>query len=149
MEFSFPLAHSDSLSNLIGQKEYSTQLFPVVLEIEVPIKFAIRCETIAKILKSESYKNSSKDKNFLDNKISRDTLALHLMSIVNGAIFSARLKLKNRISMQIPEGQTGRIYWSEKDGLCISFAIRAQNGFGNMIISEVISTDRITILTNQ
>ncbi len=119
------------------------------LEIEVPIKFSIRGETIAKILKSESYQNTCKDKNFLDNKISKDTLALHLMSKVNGAIFSARLELKNRASMQIPEGQTGRIYWSENDGLCISFAIRAQNGFGNMIISEVISNDRITVLTNQ
>lgn len=116
---------------------------------DVNISFSLSEDAKERILKSESYAATKKDSQFIRGNLEKrgitDTLALHLMSKVNGAVSSTGFKIKNRTSLTIEENSKGMIYCSG-DEVAISFPFQGQNGRGNMIYAQSITKDRETFI---
>lgn len=115
----------------------------------IDISFSLSDEAIEKILNSDSYSATKKDSNFLKVNIEKrgitDTLAIHLFSLVNGAVFSTGSELKNPTSLSIEENSKGMIYCSG-DKIAISFPFQAQNSKGIIIYAESITKDSETLI---
>ncbi len=108
---------------------------------EVALILDISEQTMKKIIDSEEYKITCQDTSFirvnLHKRVSEDTLALHLMSLINSSAFAVKRELTNPTSLKIPDGQKGMIYFEEKE-LVLSYSITSQNEIGNMIYNNAI-----------
>jgi len=123
------------------EKEEMHTIFTEGTGKEVALILDISKQTMKKIIDSEEYKITCKDTSFLNGNIlkgvSEDTLALHLMSLINSSAFAVKRELTNPTSLKIPDGQKGMIYFEEKE-LVLSYSITSQNEIGNMIYNNAI-----------
>ncbi len=99
------------------------------------IKFSIDNETIEKIKLSNDYKETLKDKDFINsvkvkNKIS-SILVAHLFSAVNNAVLNTGWQIKNEISLDFIENTIGEIYFNKNNELIIEFYFKSKNEIGN------------------
>lgn len=112
---------------------------------KVSIVFDISDETIDYILKSKEYEETCEDTLFIskniERNISNDTLALHLMSWLIITPSFIKHKLKNPSSLQIPLGQKGTIFLTDKKVIAYSYSIQAQNDLGNLFTKQAIIVD--------
>tara|TARA_R110002124_G_scaffold200960_1_gene367523 strand:- start:222 stop:701 length:480 start_codon:yes stop_codon:yes gene_type:complete len=118
------------------------------------ITFKIDNPTIEKIKVSEEYKDTLKDKDFLNgtktkNKIS-SSLAAHLFSLVNNAVLNTGWNIKNEISLDFIEKTVGEIYFNVDEEMIVSFYFKSKNEKGNDLLSkaEFNSTSRNLNISN-
>lgn len=67
----------------------------------------------------------------------------YLNSKVWTALFYGKMKLKNQTSFNLIENAPGYIMITDAGGLSIKFPIQAQNGYGNLIYSNVFYTEKL------
>lgn len=99
------------------------------------LRFQISEETLQKFKLSKEYSSCKSDTGYIRKQldpITKDTIAICLMSRVNMATLMVRFELKNEASMQFIPDSEGIIYFTD-DIICISFPFKAQNGYGNMV----------------
>lgn len=113
-----------------------------------PIAFSIDKITAQKIKQSDDYKNTHFDTANINKKIrdygTYDTLAMYLWMKIMRAAADTQEKLKYKISFTIPQGAVGRIFYTDEEGLCITFPFQAQNTYGGMIYATSYTDDTHT-----
>ena len=112
--------------------------------IETKVSFSINQETLEKIDSFEVFKEFEKvtlNNPANEKYLKRWSKLSHKEMFLNGktgsASFMAKLKLKNGTSYTPIENSKGRIFFmSDNQKLVISFPFKAQNGRGEMLISN-------------
>ncbi len=91
------------------EKEEMHTIFTEGTGKEVALILDISEQTMKKIIDSEEYKITCQDTSFIrvnmHKRVSEDTLALHLMSLINSSAFAVKRELTNPTSLKIPDGQ--------------------------------------------
>ena len=78
---------------------------------------------------NEGYINKHKD---------WDKVILYINSQIGISLLDAEMQLKNGNSLDFIDGSKGIIYLNEEGEIRISYNFKAQNGYGNFIISQCI-----------
>jgi len=116
--------------------------------IETKVSFSINQETLNKLDSFEVFKeyekvtfNNPENEGYLKRWSKLSHKELFLMGNTSSASFMAKLKLKNGTSYTPIENSKGRIFFmTDNKKLVISFPFKAQNGRGDMLISNCYYT---------
>ena len=128
--------------NKITNNIFNTTLKSGIGE-EIKLGFKISFDDIEKIQKTQVYKNwdsttfnNPKNKDYVEKWKHLTHIETFLMSNTTMASFWVQIKCKNSNSYSPISGEGGFIYVNDKNEIVISFPMKAQNDYGNFIISK-------------
>jgi len=110
---------------------------------KIPVNFAFPKDFLEKLQKSEVYLLWKERVLSNPKNVDTPTVELYLKICTWTASFYAKLGLKNSTSYTPIANSEGFIYINDKGEVNFSFPYKAQNGYGNMIISKAFYTEKI------
>jgi hypothetical protein len=144
-----------SLSGFSQEKQNYIQdgIFYTTLESgvgeQVPIKLSLSSDFLDRITTTEVFKkwkdetfSNPKNAAYIERWKNQTDVETYLMGSVGMASFYAKWELKNRDSYTPVNGK-GLVYINSKNEVCISFPIKGQNGYGNMIFATAFYIEKI------
>ena len=142
------VSFSQEKENYIKDGFFYTKLESGVGE-EILVKMSLSSDFLDKITTTEVFKkwkdetfSNPKNAGFIEKWKNQTDIETYLMSAVGMASFYAKWELKNRDSYTPVNGK-GFIYVNDKNEVNISFPIKGQNGYGNMIFATAYYSEKM------
>jgi hypothetical protein len=137
----------------LKQPKYDGEYLYSTLEngvgIERTIKFSLDKDRYEKVKSSELFSlwkkitwDNPKNKEYIDNHKGWDEVIMYLNGQITMSKIYLKMKLKNGSSLDFIDDSKGIIYFSDNNGIRISYPMKAQNGYGSYIVgSSIYSID--------
>ena len=138
---------SGLLVSMSGFAQYANGIFTTKIRNGVGVEVAMSFKVDStKVVNSNTYTAFFKETNtpnYIEKHPGLDSLELFLEREVSFQSLMTRFELKNGTSFDPINVPDNMIYISPENNVNVSFAFKAQNGYGNLILGKAIATSTI------